>query len=108
MRLFGALLIFAGVLVVARRLTAVITLITRPIHRHGAQRLGRFFPFPTTDADGHAIAPPKLRFYLKNMLPSLCLNLLLQLFSAGIYVRPTYADACAACKKPHAHRTYHT
>lgn len=83
--LANVLLIFVGILVVAARLTAVITLLTHPFERWAGRRLDRLLPSRTHDTYGRATLPPAYAFYLKMLLPEILLNMLIQLGAALVY-----------------------
>ena len=57
-------------------------MLTQPIIAFGRRKVNRWFPDPQGDA---AASSSAAKFYLKNMLPSIVLNLALQLTSAAVY-----------------------
>lgn len=86
-RLFALALIFVGILVIAVRLTAVVTLLTDRYEHWARRKLAFLFPVADVDAHGRAILPPSLVYYPKNLLPSLLLNTVLQLASAALFMQ---------------------
>ena len=85
-RAFCIFLIVIGILVIAARLTAVISILTRPFSRWASRRLDELFPpGKTIDKEGRHVMPSRYVFYGKRLLPTLCLNLVLQLLSAALF-----------------------
>jgi len=87
-RAFTIVLIFVGVLVVASRLTTAADLLFGEYERWARGWLRRMLPSDhnKTDETGRAIIESQYVFYPKNLLPSVTLNIALQLGSAYIFV----------------------
>ena len=79
-RVFAIALIFIGILVIFARITAVVSTLSAPLNSHSRKLLNRLFP------DDKTGEPRPYLFYFKNLLPSLLLNIALQLFSAVVFV----------------------
>ena len=79
-RVMTVALILIGILVVFTRLSTIVSYLTRPIVTWGQRWVRRRFPKRVA----HRMRAGWV-FYCQNMLPSLVLNVLLQLASAAIY-----------------------
>ena len=87
-RTFTIAMIFVGIGVVFPAAgSALSTVLVGPVTRRGRVCLERWFPQRELDCDGLIIKVPRsaVLYYAKNLLPSVLLNLLVQLASAAIF-----------------------
>ena len=103
LRLFTVLLIFFGILSVTARLGAVVRLVTIPFDAFCASSLEALFPErQLRNARGEVVLSSTYIFYFKYLLPSIFLNLVIQLISAAVYAaiegeRLDYGTAVYLC-----------
>jgi len=89
-RIFVIFMIITGVVFVFSAVAGVITMGTEPFTKRGRQWLEHVFPQIPIDIDGDGVADymkprPSIVYYIKNLLPSLALTVILQLVSAAIF-----------------------
>ena len=90
-RLLTVGMIFVGIIAVFGSCASAIGSLTERVTATGRARLERAFPMVSVDLDGdgesdYRIPASTFRFYAKNLLPSLLLNVSLQLVSAGVFI----------------------
>lgn len=96
-RIMASLMIVVGVIWVFSRIAGAIVVLTAPITAKGRALLEQAFPQTGVDIDGdgdidfYQPRPPAV-YYLKNLLPSFLLTVVLQLLSAAIFctIDPTW------------------
>jgi hypothetical protein len=89
-RVYTIFMILIGVVVVFPAISRPVTLIVSPYTAKGRALLERLFPAYSVDVDGDGVADyvvPRhpILYYGKNLLPSLMLNMAVQLASAGVF-----------------------
>lgn len=96
-RIMASLMIVVGVIWVFSRIAGAIVVLTAPITAKGRALLEQAYPQTGVDIDGdgdidfYQPRPPAV-YYLKNLLPSFLLTVVLQLLSAAIFcaIDPTW------------------
>ena len=85
---FNVLLILTGIVLITRRLTATIVIITHPLEDYAVHHLNKLFPTITTrdPLTGLVVMPNAYVYYGKNLLPELLLNMAVQSLSALAFV----------------------
>ena len=105
-RWWTVLMIILGVSLVFPLLASMFEGVTSPLTKAGRDVLDRMFPQTGADIEGDGSVDYKIPrhpiiFYSKNLLPSLLLNLVVQLISAGIFCalekKWTFSDAFYHC-----------
>lgn len=90
-RILTVAMIFIGIIAVFGSCASAIGGLAEGVTSKGRELLEQTFPMYAVDIDGDGVADYKipvhpLRFYSKNLLPSLALNVVLQLVSAAVFI----------------------
>ena len=86
-RLFVLLMIFIGILAIATRLTTVVSIATKPIQQYMFRMIDKLHCGVDSgvDSEESVTLQSAVTWYTTRLLPSMCLNVALQLISALVF-----------------------